>query len=32
MGNLGIFSFGAPKIITTGQGGCIITDNEELSK
>jgi len=32
MGNLGIFSFGAPKIITTGQGGCIITDDEELSK
>jgi len=32
MGHLGIFSFGAPKIITTGQGGCIITDDEELSK
>ena len=32
MGNVGIFSFGAPKIITTGQGGCIITDDEELSK
>jgi perosamine synthetase len=32
MGNLGIFSFGAPKIITTGQGGCIITSDEELSK
>jgi perosamine synthetase len=32
MGNLGIFSFGAPKIITTGQGGCIITNDEELSK
>jgi perosamine synthetase len=32
MGHLGIFSFGAPKIITTGQGGCIITNDEELSK
>ena len=31
MGNVGIFSFGAPKIITTGQGGCIITDDKELS-
>jgi len=31
MGDVGVFSFGAPKIITTGQGGCIITNNEELS-
>ena len=30
-GDVGIFSFGAPKIITTGQGGCIFTDDKELS-
>lgn len=32
MGDVGVFSFGAPKIITTGQGGCIITNNDELSE
>jgi len=32
LGDVGVFSFGAPKIITTGQGGCIITDNDELSE
>jgi len=32
MGDVGVFSFGAPKIITTGQGGCIITNSDELSK
>lgn len=31
MGDLGVFSFGAPKIITTGQGGCVITNSKELS-
>jgi perosamine synthetase len=31
MGDVGIFSFGAPKIITTGQGGCIVTNNKNLS-
>ena len=31
MGDVGIFSFGAPKIITTGQGGCIITNDKKLS-
>jgi len=31
MGDLGVFSFGAPKIITTGQGGCIVTNSKELS-
>jgi len=30
-GDMGVFSFGAPKIITTGQGGCIVTDNREIS-
>lgn len=31
MGDMGVFSFGAPKIITTGQGGCIVTNNKEYS-
>lgn len=30
-GEVGVFSFGAPKIITTGQGGCIVTNREDLS-
>lgn len=29
-GEIGCFSFSAPKIITTGQGGALVTDNEEL--
>jgi len=29
-GDIGSFSFSMPKIITTGQGGALITDNEEL--
>ncbi|MGE5389740.1 MAG: DegT/DnrJ/EryC1/StrS family aminotransferase [Deltaproteobacteria bacterium] len=29
-GDIGCFSFSTPKIITTGQGGALITDNEEL--
>jgi len=29
-GDVGSFSFSAPKIITTGQGGALVTDNEEL--
>lgn len=29
-GQIGSFSFSAPKIITTGQGGALITDDEEL--
>ncbi len=29
-GDIGSFSFSAPKIITTGQGGALITDQEEL--
>ena len=32
MGDIGVFSFGAPKIITTGQGGCVITNNHDISK
>jgi perosamine synthetase len=31
MGDMGVFSFGAPKIITTGQGGCIITNDKGIS-
>lgn len=30
-GIIGSFSFSAPKIITTGQGGALITDNDELA-
>ena len=29
-GDIGSFSFSAPKIVTTGQGGALVTDNEEL--
>ena len=29
-GNAGSFSFSAPKVITTGQGGALVTDNEEI--
>ena len=29
-GRIGVFSFSAPKIITTGQGGALITDDEIL--
>lgn len=32
IGNVGVFSFGAPKIITTGQGGCIVTNDVSLSE
>ena len=31
IGDVGVFSFGAPKIITTGQGGCIITNDKAIS-
>ena len=30
-GDIGSFSFSSPKIISTGQGGCLITNNKELS-
>lgn len=29
-GDIGTFSFSMPKIITTGQGGALVTDNEEV--
>lgn len=28
---IGSFSFSMPKIITTGQGGCLVTNNDELA-
>ncbi|MFC1864241.1 DegT/DnrJ/EryC1/StrS family aminotransferase [Chloroflexota bacterium] len=31
-GEIGSFSFSFPKIITTGQGGALVTDDEELFK
>ena len=31
MGDMGVFSFGAPKIITTGQGGVLLTNSTSLS-
>jgi perosamine synthetase len=31
-GLIGSFSFSAPKIISTGQGGALITDNDEIGK
>ncbi len=30
-GSVGSFSFSAPKIISTGQGGALITDNDEIA-
>lgn len=30
IGDMGIFSFSVPKIVTTGQGGAVITDNSDL--
>jgi perosamine synthetase len=29
-GDIGVFSFSSPKIITTGQGGALVTDDEDL--
>ena len=31
-GSVGSFSFSAPKIITTGQGGALVTDDDELAE
>ncbi|MEK7642979.1 MAG: DegT/DnrJ/EryC1/StrS family aminotransferase [Patescibacteria group bacterium] len=31
-GHIGSFSFSVPKVITTGQGGALVTDNEELAQ
>ena len=32
VGDIGSFSFSAPKIISTGQGGALITNNDKLAK
>ena len=32
VGKVGCFSFSVPKIITTGQGGCLITNDGELAE
>jgi perosamine synthetase len=32
LGLMGSFSFSVPKIITMGQGGCIITNDDEMAK
>jgi perosamine synthetase len=32
VGIMGSFSFSVPKVITTGQGGCIVTNNDELAQ
>lgn len=29
-GEIGVFSFASPKIVTTGQGGALVTDDEDL--
>jgi perosamine synthetase len=31
-GHVGSFSFSSPKIITTGQGGALVTDDDELAR
>ena len=31
IGRMGSFSFSVPKIISTGQGGCIVTNDDELA-
>ncbi len=31
-GDLGVFSFSVPKLVTTGQGGAVITDNPDIYK
>ncbi|MCY9804046.1 DegT/DnrJ/EryC1/StrS family aminotransferase [Vibrio scophthalmi] len=31
VGDVGSFSFSAPKIISTGQGGCVITNDDEVA-
>ena len=32
VGKVGSFSFSVPKVITTGQGGCLITNDNELAE
>jgi perosamine synthetase len=30
-GKVGCFSFSTPKVVTTGQGGCLITDDDDIA-
>lgn len=32
LGHMGVFSFSVPKIITTGQGGAVVTNDEKIYK
>jgi perosamine synthetase len=32
VGKIGCFSFSVPKIITTGQGGCLITNDDQIAQ
>ncbi|WP_020405747.1 DegT/DnrJ/EryC1/StrS family aminotransferase [Hahella ganghwensis] len=32
VGDVGSFSFSAPKIISTGQGGCLVTNNDDMAR
>jgi perosamine synthetase len=32
VGHVGSFSFSAPKIISTGQGGCIVTNDDDIAQ
>ena len=31
VGDVGVFSFSVPKLVTTGQGGCVITNDEAVA-
>jgi perosamine synthetase len=31
VGDVGVYSFSVPKLVTTGQGGCVITNDDELA-
>jgi perosamine synthetase len=32
VGCIGAFSFSVPKLVTTGQGGCVLTDDDDLAQ
>ena len=32
VGQVGVFSFSVPKLVTTGQGGCVITNDEAVAR
>jgi perosamine synthetase len=31
-GQVGVYSFSVPKLVTTGQGGCVITNDDEIAE